>query len=215
MEADAIVEVSLDPTAKKQASCRFSAQQLYETLPLPSDSHCIRLLDIDPLSQDYGAASTHHITGHLRAADLQQRPKFLSLSYVWGEKESTGHFVALPSQGCNIEIPESSYEALKHLRDRLGSFTIWVDSICINQENDREKERQISLMQEIYSLADWVCIWLGPGNEVSDKAMDYMNVRASLGRRMPLTFLATTDPKAKVREYRNYKRMTWTDMKGE
>lgn len=41
--------------------------------------------------------------------------------------------------------------------------TIWIDALCINQENttNKEKEGQIRLMGRIYSQADTVCMWLG------------------------------------------------------
>jgi hypothetical protein len=70
-------------------------------------------------------------------------------------------------------------------------------------------------MQQINSLANSVYIWLGPGNEDSDKAMDYSNKRARLGRRLPLKLLATTDAKAEGHVYSLYRRQAWCDVKGE
>jgi hypothetical protein len=40
---------------------------------------------------------------------------------------------------------------------------LWVDAICINQQDKVEKTAQVSRMHEIYSAASNVCIWLGVG----------------------------------------------------
>lgn len=55
----------------------------------------------------------------------------------------------------------------------LGDFTIWIDAVCINQANIKGKEHQIPLMAEIYPGARLVYVWLGDGNALSDRAMDY------------------------------------------
>ena len=50
--------------------------------------------------------------------------------------------------------------ALLRLRDPVLPRFIWVDSICINQEDNAEKAVQILLMAQIYALADCVVVWL-------------------------------------------------------
>jgi hypothetical protein len=74
------------------------------------------------------------------------------------------------------------YEALRHLRYDLdrkdpgkeadGSVALWVDFICIGQSNTPEKNAQFLLMGDIYSLAQSVCIWLGPRNSTIDCDMN-------------------------------------------
>lgn len=73
-------------------------------------------------------------------------------------------------------MSKNCLSALRHLRKKLRGFTIWVDAICINQsqENNTEKEQQIPLMGEMYSGAEVTYVWLGEGNERSDKAMAYL-----------------------------------------
>ncbi|TVY49359.1 Heterokaryon incompatibility protein 6,OR allele [Lachnellula occidentalis] len=51
--------------------------------------------------------------------------------------------------------------ALKQFRHEEKDVNIWVDAICINQQNLAEKTAQVSRMDQIYSSADHVCIWLG------------------------------------------------------
>jgi hypothetical protein len=55
-----------------------------------------------------------------------------------------------------------------------GVLTIWVDAICINQDDEDEKMAQILLMKDIYSHAETVYIWLGLGSASTDRAIHYL-----------------------------------------
>ncbi|OIW31166.1 hypothetical protein CONLIGDRAFT_679896 [Coniochaeta ligniaria NRRL 30616] len=46
-----------------------------------------------------------------------------------------------------------------------GAFPVWVDSLCIDQEDLSEKSHQIQLMRVIYTAARCVLSWLGPPDE--------------------------------------------------
>ncbi|KAJ4172025.1 hypothetical protein NW754_007623 [Fusarium falciforme] len=43
----------------------------------------------------------------------------------------------------------------------LRQLPIWADAICINQDDNEEKAKQIPNMHEIYSTAEEVLLWLG------------------------------------------------------
>ncbi|KAM3516166.1 hypothetical protein MY11210_000188, partial [Beauveria gryllotalpidicola] len=45
---------------------------------------------------------------------------------------------------------------------------LFIDQICIDQDDDREKAQQVALMQAIYAHARCAVIWLGPGDAASD-----------------------------------------------
>jgi len=53
---------------------------------------------------------------------------------------------------------------------------LWVDALCINQENDAEKTVQVMKMNQIYQKAYSVCIWLGLDDPDfhSSKAMTFI-----------------------------------------
>lgn len=51
---------------------------------------------------------------------------------------------------------------------------IWIDSICIDQENDAEKNVQISFMRHIYKEAKNVLIWLGDATAAEEGALAIM-----------------------------------------
>lgn len=46
---------------------------------------------------------------------------------------------------------------------------LWIDAICINQEDVDERDEQVRRMKAIYQGADQVLIWLGDYDEPSDK----------------------------------------------
>jgi len=149
-----------------------SVAEPYRSLTLPSASKCIRVLDIIAASTD-----TADIVGNLRVVDLTTSPSFTALSYVWSSPEPDQ---TIACNGVDIGVSANGYSALRHLRTSLGSFTIWIDGICIDQANTKEKEHQILLMGDIYSQAANVYVWLGEGNEKSDRAMNHMKTAGFL-----------------------------------
>lgn len=152
----------------------FTRPQLYDSIPIPSSSQCIRVLDIP--KRPLGADAC--LTGILRVVDLRNSPKFTALSYVWGK----GSDEAISCNGCDIKITRSCHQALVSLREKCGDLTLWVDAVCINQDDDNEKAHQIPMMGEIYTWAEAVYIWLGDGSQATDKAMKY--IRAASRHRL-------------------------------
>jgi hypothetical protein len=149
-------------------------------LPLTPESRWIRVFDLQP---SYFGNEEEPIRGHLRAVCLDDNPLYVALSYAWGDP--------LPSRqimcGTNETLPITTncYDALQRLRHSFRTQTLWVDSICVNQSNEGEKSHEVSLMQDIYSQAQTVYIWLRKGNQDSDYAMDWL-ANATLGL-SPLT----------------------------
>lgn len=96
------------------------------------------------------------------AAPLDQIPRFIALSYVWGSAERT-HTVFCHKK--RLSVPQSCYDVLVGVRRRDESVTVWIDAICINQDSDEEKSSQIPLMSKIYGDAAEVIAWLGTEEE--------------------------------------------------
>jgi len=77
-------------------------------------------------------------------------------------------------------VTESVHGLLSHISK--DTKWIWIDAICIDQGSNAEKAKQIGLMARIYWQASLVHIWLGPRDEDSDTAMDFIIV---LRRQLP------------------------------
>ena len=61
------------------------------------------------------------------------------------------------------------------MRDEDNDVVLWLDAICINQEDVTERGHQISMMGEIYRSASRVHIWLGHAADGSDSLIDKMD----------------------------------------
>lgn len=48
-----------------------------------------------------------------------------------------------------------------HLRSPTLPLTLWVDAVCINQDDTKECNKQVAIMSFIYSRAETVIAWLG------------------------------------------------------
>ncbi|KAI0894998.1 heterokaryon incompatibility protein-domain-containing protein [Annulohypoxylon nitens] len=143
---------------------------LYNSLPLSIPRKSIRVLDFH---SDIPSSSNEALQSHIRVVNLVDKPVFTALSYVWGAYHSPPHEICC--NGFNVRITSNCRAALCALRRRFGPITIWVDSICMNQQDDREKESQIPLMGDIYSLAATVYVWLGEETLGSEAAIDYLS----------------------------------------
>jgi Heterokaryon incompatibility protein (HET) len=146
----------------------LNVSELYKSFPLPPNSKYIRLLEVHP---DLCPEGSGPIKANLHVTDLEERPSFSALSYVWGN-DVKPHTITCGA--FTVEVTENCHSALQNLRKKLGKFTIWIDAICINQDNNSERAQQILLMERIYSGAEIVYVWLGEGNARSDRAIAYL-----------------------------------------
>jgi hypothetical protein len=96
---------------------------------------------------------------------LLETERYEALSYVWGD-ENSSEYICLTNDNephsdiiCSrFHIKPNLYKALERLRLKDKQRTIWVDAICINQEDLRERASQVLLMREIYANARQVLI---------------------------------------------------------
>lgn len=108
------------------------------------------------------------ICGSLETVSLSEHPKYEALSYVWGVDMAPTPMVL---GGTDIPITQNLDAALRHLRHRQLSRSLWVDAVCIDQSNAVERAEQVKLMDRIYRSASTVLVWLGPAADDSDKVM--------------------------------------------
>ncbi|KAJ5722029.1 HET-domain-containing protein [Penicillium malachiteum] len=87
-----------------------------------------------------------------------------------GVEPGSSHYISI--NGYRLRITPNLHAALRSLRNQFVERFLWIDAICINQEDTAEKGQQIAYMAEIYSKASRVIIWLGEGQDGSDKALE-------------------------------------------
>jgi len=141
----------------------------YNYAALDSSDNEIRLLRLHPGSRN------EQVRVDIIYASLYDKPRYIALSYVWGQAAERIHPISV--NGSRYHITENLFHALEHLRNVQGSdaeIPFWIDALCINQDNDSEKSEQVLCMKDIYSQAYKVLVWLGPPSEKSELALAKM-----------------------------------------
>ena len=75
----------------------------------------------------------------------------------------------------SFKVRPNLHAALQQLRLRDRPKRLWIDAICINQEDNDEKNAQVSLMADVYSKATSVCVWLGEASSDSTLALNFIS----------------------------------------
>ncbi|KAH7344379.1 heterokaryon incompatibility protein-domain-containing protein, partial [Pyrenochaeta sp. MPI-SDFR-AT-0127] len=117
----------------------------------------IRIVDLEPgLEHDT-------IKIQLRQCQLiDSMGSYVALSYTWGNALKT-HSARVSSK--TLGITQNLHSALVRLRLADKPRSLWIDAICINQEDSTEKSQQIPLMPRIYSSSSSTVVWLGEDSE--------------------------------------------------
>ncbi len=85
---------------------------------------------------------------------------YYTLSYVWGSTRATSK-ISLDSK--EFFVTRNLESALRHLRTQYADSFIWVDALCINQDDIPERTRQVKMMGNIYKSSQSVLVFLGEG----------------------------------------------------
>ena len=166
----------------------ISSPTVYSDLPLDLTSPSIRQLT-------FWRNGIGQVSGQIETFETAKCPPFIPLSYEWGATQPEAHFILL--QGRPSEVRENLYNALRHIlhlivgsdsdaqasssihpRDRLVDENgdplryIWIDAVCIDQENIAERNHQVSMMTEVYSAATLVLAWSGIASSETRRAVD-------------------------------------------
>ncbi|VUC28684.1 unnamed protein product [Clonostachys rosea] len=115
-------------------------------------------------------------TGDLLHVQLTIQPfriglDYEALSYTWatdtGERDAT-HTVYHGDSWDILKVTENCANALRRLRYQDETRILWVDAICINQEDVAERSHQVNMMTEIYACARQVLVYLGDQEPTGD-----------------------------------------------
>jgi len=153
--------------------CNQAAKRIpYRYSPLSPGNDSIRLLRLMPHTDE--TADIHcELFEYSLQNNCQGTHLYEALSYAWGNPdEKLPIFINKRS----VNIPINLCAALLQLRNHSIERILWVDALCINQDNQQEKEHQIQLMARIYSQANRLLVWLGETADDSDLALEEIRV---------------------------------------
>ncbi|KAI0972402.1 HET-domain-containing protein [Xylaria arbuscula] len=133
---------------------------------------CIRVLELLP------GVFQSDLRGSLRTVALGDKPSYTALSYTWGGRAEERFLKIRPdakrmSKSVELPITDNLFRALRRLRRPIKTQVLWVDAVCINQDDIDERSAQVALMEEIYSNASSTAIWLGDisGTSIHDEEL--------------------------------------------
>jgi len=157
----------------------------YKYSPLNLSAKEIRLLTLLP-----GKSSNEvQILLHNTKLATDAPPSFEALSYVWGSTEDSQRIRVEADKASHITITKNLAIALPYLRYENKSRILWIDAICVDQENIRERGHQVQLMRDIFGLANRVVVWLGVEECDSSYALNLMD---QLNSKIEVDWLAAT-----------------------
>jgi hypothetical protein len=118
----------------------------YDTLPGP---HSIRLVTIHPTEN-----ITDSIKCSIETVDLiAEKNKYDAISYSWGMDDGSGDAFSLTLDDAPFSVTQNLWDGLKRIRLCEEPVRIWIDALCINQNDDPEKSVQVAMMADIYAGA--------------------------------------------------------------
>lgn len=134
-------------------------------IPVTKFGTWTRVLDILPgrFGTDVALELRHHNIS-------DQSRQYEALSYTWGP--TTEDRSVTVNKHYRLPVTDNLYLALQRLRLRDHHRTIWIDAICINQQDAEERGSQVAIMGEIYRKASIVDVWLGESGPADTATQD-------------------------------------------
>ncbi|KAF1969164.1 heterokaryon incompatibility, partial [Bimuria novae-zelandiae CBS 107.79] len=94
-------------------------------------------------------------------------PPYTAISYCWGDSRPTKQVIC--TNGNVLRFSATIASLIDALLRRDDACTLWIDALCINQNDPIEKGHQVALMGKVYSRASSVLVWLGDGDDSSQR----------------------------------------------
>ncbi|CAL3973166.1 unnamed protein product [Diplocarpon coronariae] len=109
---------------------------------------------------------------HMEISDAS----FTALSYAWGNQALAFEMEVISPDGISegyIPLTTSLNNAIRDLQacTDIQSKRFWIDQICINQQDEKEKGAQVAMMGSIYTRARQVITHLGPAEADDGEAI--------------------------------------------
>ena len=104
-------------------------------------------------------------SGHLSEHAVDHCPPYLAISHAWSEQlfPAGSPYVDSPGRAAILRVIEKSLPAVTYC---------WIDTLCIIQDDDEDKHRQIPLMGKIFGKAIAVVIILNCDLRLTQDTVD-------------------------------------------
>ena len=160
---------------RQHARCEDQASGKLQDKPPPNRynynhlaSQAFRLIKLRPGQEN------DCLTGRLITVDPSSAPQYVALSYDWGPpSEERQDPPSILLENTAVVLRPNLASAMRALRNPHKDTHIWIDALCINQADKREKRMQIPFMPDIYRFSDSVAVWLGETTSYSKIAFSF------------------------------------------
>lgn len=127
----------------------------------------MRLFKIQPGEGD------NPIRGELVIISANSQQIYDAVSYTWADQtgDTTRRFRAFIGASF-VPITRSCQEALQRIRSRSYTKCVWIDSVCVDQDNLQERGHQVQLMPSIYTRAKKTYVYVGPTTCKDDSLLE-------------------------------------------
>ena len=145
----------------------ISMTGMYVYQPLDDASGQIRLVK---LHLSTGVPDCEFPRCSLSTVELDSAPEYVALSYACGDPND---LLPIEIDGQQAEMYRNLDAALRRVRTmKLDASWLWIDCLCIHQNDLKEKSAQVKLMAQIYRRSTSVLVWLGEASDDSSAAFD-------------------------------------------
>ncbi|KAH8682092.1 heterokaryon incompatibility protein-domain-containing protein [Xylariales sp. PMI_506] len=109
--------------------------------------------------------------------------KYEAVSYTWGDESDK---YAIQCNDGDLHVTRNCFHVLYHLRHESENRYLWIDAICIDQNNKDECDQQLKLAWTIYTKSSQVISFLAyENNSHSHFAMEYIRWCGELMDKIP------------------------------
>lgn len=117
----------------------------------------IRLLAVDPPNL-LSEKSKYKL--QIEKVDKLPDTEYIALSYFWGEARTDKDIHPISVEGKQFWIRTCLWNFFRTARKFALKSPIYIDAICLDQQNPKERGHQVQLMEKVYRFADQTHIWL-------------------------------------------------------
>ena len=108
-----------------------------------------------------------------------EHPGYYAISYVWGEQDFSSSLEILDESQAEppsfLSITRNVDNVLRRFRSEKEEQHLWIDAVCLNQEDNAEKAQQVPIMGSVYEQAKAVHVWLGPEDAHTMETVGILN----------------------------------------
>lgn len=157
--------VNPEPTVPKPSGFRAIFSEGLETFRYAklTSKESVRVLNHLPVSQNPSRfASDDFVCCRIQEIALRDA-NHEALSYTWGNAPRDFPIILVNGTGevRTVCVGPSLYAGMRRLRHLSEERVLWIDQLCINQDDKDEQSQQVLLMGDIYGRAKQTVVWLG------------------------------------------------------